>query len=163
MKVTISEANRKAQQLKLEYTRILNEEKSVKTYAHGEGEQPIIQDYDFNGTQNRLRVLNDRIAWIRHAVNQFNVSTKVQGLNITVDEALVRISMLSGMKKRLDEMLLIPEVTRENNYRAVEIVHRNFDPAEVQAEADEVTDELNRLRAALDLTNLTSTIDIDSD
>ena len=69
--------------------------------------------------------------------------------------------MLSGMKKRLDEMMLIPEVERLNNFRTVDIIHRNFDPDEVQKEADQVTNELNRMRAALDLTNLVSTIDID--
>ena len=161
MTITINEANRKAQQLKLEYARVLKEEENVRTYAHSEGEEAIIQEYDFGKTQEKLKSINDKIAQIRHAVSQFNVSTKVQGMNITVDEALVRITMLSGMKKRLDGMMLIPEVERLNNFRTVGIIHRNFDPDEVQKEADQVTNELNRMRAALDLTNLVSTIDID--
>ena len=82
-------------------------------------------------------------------------------MDITVDEALVRISMLSDMKKRLDAMLLIPDVRRDNNFHTVDIIHRNFNPDNVQTEANAVTDELNRLRAALDLTNLTSTIEVD--
>lgn len=161
MKVTINEANRKAQQLKLEYERVLKEEGNIRTYAHSEGEEAIIQEYDFEETQQRLKSLNDRIAKIRHAVSQFNVSNHVQGMDITVDEALVRITMLSSMKKRLDEMMLIPEVERSNTFRTVDIIHRNFDIEEVQKEADRITDELNRMRAALDLTNLVSTIDID--
>ena len=58
-------------------------------------------------------------------------------------------------------MMLIPEVERSNTFRTVDIIHRNFDIEEVQEEADRITDELNRMRAALDLTNLVSTIDID--
>ena len=35
MKLTLAEANRKAQQLKLECSRILREEENTCTYAHG--------------------------------------------------------------------------------------------------------------------------------
>lgn len=161
MQITINEANRKAKQLKIDYARIRKEEDNTYTYAHSEGEKPIIQTYDFAKTQTQLKAINEQIAKIRHAVSLFNVTSKVQGMDITVDEALVRISMLSDMKKRLDAMLLIPEVRRDNNFRTVDIIHRNFNPDDVQAEANAVTDELNQLRAALDLTNLTSTIEID--
>ncbi len=161
MQITINEANRKAKQLKIDYTRIRKEEDNTYTYAHSEGEKPIIQTYDFVKTQAQLKAINEQIAKIRHAVSLFNVTNKVQGMDITVDEALVRISMLSDIKKRLDAMLLIPDVRRDNNFHTVDIIHRNFNPDDVQAEANAVTDELNRLRAALDLTNLTSTIEVD--
>ena len=163
MQMTLTEANRKAQQLRLEAARILSEEENTRTYAHSEGEQPMPQKYDFAATQARLSAINDRVARIRHAVSLFNVTHQVSGMELTIDEALVRISMLSEMKRRLDQMAVIPEVERHGSYRVVEFVHRNFDVDEVRAEAERITDELNRLRAALDLTNLTSTIEITQD
>ena len=161
MKLTLAEANRKAQQLKLECSRILREEENTCTYAHGEGEEPLPQNYSFSSTQKRLKALHEKIARIRHAVSLYNVTHMVSGMGITIDEALVRIAMLSETKRRLDEMCLIPEIERRSQYRTVDIVHRNFNVDEVRAEAERVTDELNRLRAALDLTNLTSMIEVD--
>ena len=160
MQMTLTEANRKAQQLRLEAARILSEEENIRTYAHSEGEKPLPQAYDFAATQARLNAINNKVARIRHAVSLFNVTHQVSGMEMTIDEALVRISMLSEMKRRLDQMAVIPEVERHGSYRVVEFVHRNFDVDEVRAEAERITDELNRLRAALDLTNLTSTIEI---
>ena len=156
MQMTLTEANRKAQQLRLDAARILSEEENIRTYAHSEGEKPLPQAYDFA----RLNAINNKVARIRHAVSLFNVTHQVSGMEMTIDEALVRISMLSEMKRRLDQMAVIPEVERHGSYRVVEFVHRNFDVDEVRAEAERITDELNRLRAALDLTNLTSTIEI---
>lgn len=161
MRMTVNEANRLAQQLKAEHDRLLEEERNVQTYSHTEGEEPFIPKYDFAEMAKKRDEINGKIQKIRHAVSLFNVSEQISAENITVDQALVRIAMLSAEKRRLDHMVMIPEVNREGSYRTPEIVHCNFDMQQVELRREAVTMELNQLRAALDLVNLTRVIDID--
>ena len=162
MKVTINEANRKVQQLREEISRIRSEEQETMTYAHSEGEDPFPLAYDFVKTQKELDKLNAEILKIRHAVSQFNVNAVVPRTSgKTVDSVLIAIAMLNEKRQKLSNMLRIPEVRRENGYHNTEIIHRNFDNAAVQEEYDDVLNELNQLRAALDLFNLTEFVEID--
>ena len=161
MKMTIVEANRLAKQFSEEIKRLEAEEANVRVYAHSEGEQPVIQKYDFRGTQDRITALQGKVTKIRHRVNSFNITSKINGMDMTVDEALIRISFLSNKLKKLADMKGIQAVYRKSTYSSVEIVHRNFDLDEVIAEWESVLKELNQLRAALDLTNLTETIEVD--
>ena len=161
MQMTIVEANKYARQLTEEVARIEKEEASASVLRYSEGEEPIPQEYDFAKTQSRIADLNEKIARIRHAVNRFNAETVVAGYPFTVDEALVRISMMAGELKKLADMKNLPSVSRKAGYSNVEIARRNFDIDEVLKKWSDTTREINRLRAALDLTNLTSTIEIE--
>lgn len=162
MKMTITEANRYVQQLKDEVSRIKEAEAETRTYEHTEGEAAYPQKYDFVDTQRQLGELNRKILMVRHAISVFNVQTIVPAFDMTIDSALVYIAMLSEQKKKLDEMKRMQPISRKNNYHNIQIVHRNFDQKEVQDESEKVVLKLNKLRAALDLVNLTSTIEVDT-
>lgn len=157
-------ANKTIKNLQAEIDSILSNEKRDSTYSHAAGETPNIPTwYSFPDTQKRLHELRSKIGTLRHAINNFNISTKVEGFDMTVDEALYRMHILNMEKKRLHEMLDIPETTRTRSYgsREADIVHRNFDLAPVQEAYDAVTSELMSIQQAINIANLTCIFEVD--
>ena len=164
LKLNSDTANKTIKNLQTEIDSILSNERRDSTYSHAVGETPSVPTwYNFADTQKRLSELRNKIGVLRHAINQFNVNTKIDGFNMTVDEALYRMHLLNAEKKRLHEMLDIPEVTRTRNFgsREADIVHRNFDIDSVRAEYDSVTAELMAIQQAINIANLTCTFDVD--
>lgn len=163
MKMNSDYANKTIKNLQAEIDSLLQAESVNKTYSYGVSEKPVVPEYSFADTQAKLEILRKRIAVLRHAINRFNVTTKVQDFDMTVDEALGYMSMLNAEKKRLYDMLQIPEKTRERVYgsREADFVCRNFDIAEVQAEYDRVSDELLRIQQAINIANLTLSFEVE--
>ena len=156
-------ANKTIKNLQAEIDSLLQTESLNRTYSYGVSEQPEIPEYSFTDTQARLGILRKKIALLRHAINRFNVTTKVQDFDMTVDEALGYMSMLNTEKKRLYDMLRIPEKARERTYgsREADFVCRNFDVAQVQEEYDRVSEELLRIQQAINIANLTVNFEVD--
>lgn len=163
MKMNSDYANKTIKNLSSEIETVLQAEKEGKTYSYGISEKPIIPEYSFSETQQKLAELNGKIAKIRHAINVFNITTKIRDFDITVDEALGRMSNLFCEKKRLYALLQIPEQSRVRAYGSKEpdITQRNFNIDDVQAEYDRVSDELLRIQQAINVANLTIEFDVD--
>lgn len=168
MKMNSDYANKTIKNLQAEVDSLLQAESLNKTYSYGVSEygvseQPVIPAYSFAETQERLGALRRRIATLRHAINRFNINTKVQDFDMTVDEALGYMSMLNAEKKRLYDLLQIPEKIRERTYgsRGADFVCRNFDAAQVQAEYDRVSEELLRIQQAINIANLTVPFEVE--
>ena len=163
MKLTSDTANKTIKNLQAEMDAVLAYESQSRTYSHGPTENPIVPAYDFNETETKLDAIRGKIAVLKHAVNRFNMETIVPGLNITVDEALGRMAWLHSQKKRLYNMLQIPETGRQRAYggREPDITHRNFDPVPVKARYDEVCQELMDVQQAINIANLTVTFEVD--
>lgn len=163
MEMNSDYANKTIKNLQAEIDSLLQTESLNRTYSYGVSEQPEIPEYNFTDTQARLGILRKKIALLRHAINRFNVTTKVQDFDMTVDEALGYMSMLNTEKKRLYDMLRIPEKARERTYgsREADFVCRNFDVAQVQEEYDRVSEELLRIQQAINIANLTVNFEVD--
>lgn len=109
-----------------------------------------------------MDALNDKIAKLRHGINVFNTTTKLEGFDFTVDESLVRMAMLTEKKNRLSRMKGVRELTRSGGYRAEpEFTKRNYDAALVENEYRKTSDELVRLQMALDKANMSIEFDVD--
>ena len=157
-------ANKTIKNLQAEVDMILSAETRDRTYTYGVSETPCPPAYSFTDTQAKLDVLRKKMAVLRHAINKFNITTKLPGCgDMTVDEGLGRMSLLHREKQRLYEMLQIPEQTRTRGYgsREADFVHRNFEIDEVQAEYDKVCDELMALQQSVNIANLTMTFEVD--
>ncbi|MCM1529818.1 MAG: hypothetical protein NC093_07465 [Alistipes sp.] len=163
MKMNSDYANKTISNLQSEISSILQAEENGKTYSYSVSEKPVVPDYSFADTQERLEELRRKIASLRHAINVFNITTRIRDFDITVDEALGRMSMLYNDKKRLYAMLQIPEQNRVREYgsREADIVNRNFNIEEVQAEYDRVSDELLKIQQAINVANLTIDFEVD--
>lgn len=162
MKMNSDFANKTIKNLQAEVVTLLQAEERDKTYSHAVSETPQIPAYSFSETQAKLAELRGKIAVIRHAINTFNISATLPGYNMTLDEGLGRMSLLHGEKKRLYELLQIPETARERTYgsKEADYVHRNFDVAEVQTAYDNVCTELMKLQQAINIVNLTEEFEI---
>lgn len=165
MRMNSDYANKMLKDVQLTLDSVLEEENRNKTYSYTTSEKPVIPAYDFLETQKKLTVLRKKIAVLKHAINRFNAETKLKGYDITMDEALGRMSMLHYEKKRLNALLSIPETQRERMFRGTDAdyICRNFNIEDVKNEYAIVKDELIRLQQAINLANLTEEFEVDID
>lgn len=159
-------ANKIIKNLNAEITALLNAEETNRTYSYSPGETPIKPEYSFAETQRQIDNLRSQVAKLRHAINVFNVNTPLEKNrvgSITIDEALNKMSVLNGEKKRLYEMLRIPETERTRSYGRGEadIVCRNFNIDEVRKRYDSVCSELMDIQQAINIANLTYTFEVE--
>ena len=107
--------------------------------------------------QQQMDALNQKIAVLRHAVNVFNTTTVLEGFGFTIDEALVRMAMLTKKKQRLAQMKQVPSLVRTSpgyGSNTPEMTCRNYDAEQVEQEYRRVSDQLTALQLTLDRANL---------
>ena len=165
MKMTSSEANKLIKKLKSEQEMLLQIEQQAYTFTAAVEENPddARPDYSFEETTERLNEIETKIRKIKHALNVFNTTHKAG--DYTLDEALVRIPMLSQKAQRLSRMAQqLPKSRIDDRYNSgphITYRYANYDVAEAKRLYQETIDELNRLQIALDNTNRTEQMDID--
>ena len=100
---------------------------------------------------------------IRSALAKFNSITKIEGLDLTVAEALVRISQLQKEIKILTVLANKTEYTETSvgGYGSNKTVTNkiNYDQSKAIADLKKLQQELSRIQIAVDKTNLTTPIE----
>ena len=127
MKLTSAGANKMIKAWNEDLEGLLKKEEAESRTTYGINEEPLPANYDFARMQQQMDALNQKIAVLRHAVNVFNTTTVLEGFGFTIDEALVRMAMLTKKKQRL---------------------------AQVEQEYRRVSDQLTALQLTLDRANL---------
>ena len=138
-------------------TRMLKKEEAESRTTYGINEEPLPANYDFARMQQQMDALNQKIAVLRHAVNVFNTTTMLEGFGFTIDEALVRMAMLTKKKQRLAQMKQVPLLVRTSpgyGSNTPEMTCRNYDAEQVEQEYRRVSDQLTALQLTLDRANL---------
>ena len=100
MRINSDSANKLVKQITSARSALVAQERQVTTYSFLQGEEPFKPDYDFAGTQVKLDKMNEAIVILKHAINQFNISAKLPGMDITVDMALVKLPILTRSEER---------------------------------------------------------------
>ncbi len=132
--------------------------------AVGENIEDVRPAYDFADTQAKIKELENKIRLVRHAVNLFNTTQKVDGFDMTIDQVLVYMPQLSHRCTKLRYMKgVLPKCREEGrrNSNIIEYRYANYDIAEVEEEYNKTSDLLARLQIALDTVNNTVEFDID--
>ena len=166
MIVTSAEANKELKRYQEELSRILESEKEryVFVAATTEDTESARPGYDFDRMQDRICELQDKIRTIKHAINEFNVTHKPDGFDMTVDEMLVYIPQLSGMKAKYQQMAKrLPKSRKDNSYSRsslIEYEYANYSIADAKVKLDETTAELTKAQLALDKLNTSVTFEI---
>lgn len=169
MVFTPAYANKRIRMMREKADRLYQEERQRSTYTEIEGTDPIIPDYDFRNTRDKIDWLNENIARLKHAVNVFNTTTEIEdGSGKTIDMALVIMAELTTKKARLEHMISVePKCLKTSsvikNRTMVEYEVANFDLAEAQEEYRKVTEQLTALQLNLDLINNTKSLDFETD
>lgn len=156
-------ANKLVKSLMADLEAVEKSEKNNSSYSYKVGEEPEIPEYSLSETQAKIDEINGKIFKLKHAINQFNISTKVAGYEFTVDEALVRLKVLNKRRNTLNEMRSMNKIQRSSGgFRSAEpeITKPNFSLEEAEEAYQRTNTELIELQQALNRTNLTETMEI---
>ena len=138
MKLTSAGANKMIKAWNEDLEGLLKKEEAESRTTYGINEEPLPANYDFARMQQQMDALNQKIAVLRHAVNVFNTTTMLEGFGFTIDEALVRMAMLTKKKQRLAQMKQVPLLVRTSpgyGSNTPEMTCRNYDAEQVEQEA----------------------------
>ena len=149
MKLTSAGANKMIKAWNEDLEGLLKKEEAESRTTYGINEEPLPANYDFARMQQQMDALNQKIAVLRHAVNVFNTTTVLEGFGFTIDEALVRMAMLTKKKQRLAQMKQVPSLVRTSpgyGSNTPEMTCRNYDAEQVEQEYRRVSDQLTALQ-----------------
>ena len=165
MYFTSAAANKWIKSLEDEKSFYISLEDTANVYILAEGEEIEKPDYDYEQVNGEIAKLDYKVRKIRHAINIFNATTVLEGLNITIDEALVMMAQLNNRKNKLDCMRrrlpkerVNPMVSRAKSY--VEYEYANYDINKVKVDYQQISEEITKIQLALDMCNQTKTFEI---
>lgn len=169
MKITSKEANKLLKKLNDDYQSLLAEEELSKSFvaATVENVEDCRPKYDYGETQQKLKCMQEKIRKLKHAINIFNTTTKVEGFDTTIDEILVLMPQLTKQKEKLFDMknktVRQRALNRYGEYASsrIDYTYVNYDIEKVKKDYDETVDILTKAQMALDKANSSSKIDID--
>ena len=106
MRVTSTVASKKVKELKeqIEQATVLDMKSRYFLACIGEDPESVRPEYDFLESTQNIAALEAKLRKIKHAINVFNTQQKLDGFEITIDEALVMLPQLTVEKQRLTEM-----------------------------------------------------------
>jgi len=165
MKVTSASANKIIKALEDEKMYLKNIEEQSCTYIVSDSELDEKPDYDYIETQRQIEEIDNKVLKIKHAINVFNTRTKLPGLDITIDMALVKMAQLNQMKTKLDGLRKKLPKQRVPSFGkdSVDYLYINYDLAAVKEDYKKVSDQIMEIQLALDTCNQTIEFEVDID
>ena len=118
----------------------------------------------YEETAAKYDEIERKIRKIKHALNVFNATTKVDGFDMTIDEMLVFLPQATDRLRKLSGMLAKPEKSRAENTGRTNIIeyeYLNYDLEKVQQDYDALMDRKSRALSALDVLNNTVQFEVE--
>ena len=164
--MTSAEASKLLKKLNEDYTALLLNESQSKDFVASVGENvdECRPEYDFKTMQAELADLEKKIRKVKHAISVFNLTTKVPGFDMTMDEMLIYIPQLSKKKMKLAEMKSkLKRERMKDGFGSTIIDYRyiNYEVADAAAEYEAVATELAHAQTALDKVNSTESFEVE--
>ena len=156
--------------------KMLNDEKDFQisneaagmTYVATANEEPVIPDYDYEATAQKIAEINDKIIRIKHAINLANTTNTIQvgDETLTIDMALVKMAQMNTRLATLDRMRKMQPKSRVDAYYssnsvAPEYKYTNYDIELAKKDYDSFSQCIARIQLALDKYNQTVEFDVD--
>lgn len=118
--------------------------------------------FDLKETLNEIEAYNTKIMKIKHAKNVFN-STYRLPCGYTIDEAIIRMAVLSGLKNKLNDLSTKKSKERKSNglMREPEYVYATYDIDFAKNAYQDLFDELQTIQNELNSVNATVQIEVD--
>ena len=168
MKLSSKEANKLLKKLNEDYQLLLNEENENSTFIASitENVEDCRPKYNYDETQKQLEELESKIRKLKHAINVFNTTTKVDGFDMYIDEVLIMLPQLSQKKEKLSNLRKNKEKTRVKNKfgeyygERVDYTYINYNLDQVKSNYEKIVDDLNCIQIALDKANIKKEIEI---
>lgn len=119
--------------------------------------------FDLENTLNEIESYNSKIMKIKHAKNVFNSTFKLP-CGYTIDEAIIRMGILSGLKGKLNDLSMKKSKERKTNgmmMREPEYVYATYDISFAKEAYQKLFDELQTIQNELNSVNATEQIEVD--
>ena len=162
--VTSAVANKLLKQYNEQLTKLYQDESACALYTEIEGVEPIVPEYNFGAVRAKVETLTEKIMTIKHSINEFNVKTKLSKSGMTIDKALVFMSILTKEKARLEGMIVPVKKKLKSGFgvrnNQIEYDVINYDVDEVRKNYDNICKRLTDLQVELDVVNSTETFKI---
>lgn len=167
-RVTSAFANKLLRKLDDEKDFILSNEYSSLTYeCHDNEEERKSEhpDYSFEDACAELDRIDAQVRSIKHALNVFNTTTTLEGVDLTIDEALVKMAQLNRRKDRLHIMRLKRNRVKTSRRGIVadeepEYIFLSYNIDDVKQRYEEIQQEIFELQNKIDYANQTLTFEI---
>ena len=144
-----------------EITRLYKED-AERSYAPVNADMEYKYDtgYSYEKNRKKIREINEEEMKIRSALSKFNATTKVDGIDMTISEALVKISQLKDEVKQLMGLASRQEVFNEEHYGAAPITNKIiYNQVVVKEDLRKAQKELANIQIAVDRINLTALVE----
>ncbi|MBO7732603.1 MAG: hypothetical protein J6S67_08625 [Methanobrevibacter sp.] len=116
--------------------------------------------YDFRKSENKISELMEKVRTIKHAINKFNSSTKIDELNMTIDELLVALPQWNKRLAFYEGLLYKQPKTCKSAYSTPTYEYTNYSLEEVRMAYDNLSDLISTAQIKLDHLNNTVQFDI---
>lgn len=158
MKVTSAYANKLLRKLQEDKDYYLQQEVNLNSYVAAVGERPVVPEFDFVKNAEKITSIDHDIAVIKHAINVSNSTNtiRVNGIEMTIDTALITMAQLNKRKSDLDRLRQRQPKTRNKSFSdTIEYTYLNYDVKKAQKMYDEVSKEITCIQIELDKYNQT--------
>ena len=137
---------------------------STFVVAVSEGDpEKLRPSFDLKQSLEELHKINDTIIRIKHARNIFNIHTLIPDLKITIDEALIRMAMLTKEYNKYSAMGNRQEKERQfslNRSQDIEYSYTNYDIQYAKEVGRKMYEEILSIQEKLNLVNSTYTFEV---
>lgn len=163
MKKCNTEIMKEIKTLEEEKYDLLNYESDNCAHTYTKDEVPIIHGYDYSSTCDKISKINNRVRYLKGLLAYSNVTTIINGFNMTIGEALIYLAQLNGEKERLKKLSGRNPLTRLGGYTeaGAEYTQLEYDPEIVKEDLKKLTNLIYKLQLAIDRTNLTNMIEVE--
>lgn len=165
MKVTSTQAAKMVRDLneKIEQAKVLDKKSRTFLAVIGEDPDTVRPNYDYIRSSQKIDNLQRRLRRVKHAINVFNTQQKLEGFNITIDEALIMLPQLTSEKKILTEMAeRLPKERKSDPWtkNIIDYEYVNYDIELVKKDLETTTKLLSELQTELNKVNTTVEFEI---
>lgn len=140
-------------------------ELSVFTVAVSEGDPDELRpDFNFTRTVAEINEIDKKIIKIKHARNIFNTKTSLPDETMTLDEALILMSMLNNNYLYYVELGNKQTKTRRTTpvfRNEIEYSYTNYDIEEAKKTGKDMYERMLEIQSKLNLINSTYTFEVD--
>ena len=161
-KITSAAANKILRKLREDKEYWLSKERESQTYVAAVDEEPVIPEYSYEKVSAKIAAIDAKTVKIKHAINLANINSiiNVNGEDMTIDMALIRMAQLNSRKETLDAMRKRQPKTRVNNIisarrNSPEYEYVNYDLDTVDKDFEKIDAEIMEIQMALDKYNQT--------
>ena len=116
--------------------------------------------YSYENNRKKIHNIHEEELKIRSALAKFNATTQVDGLDMTISEALVKIGQLKDEIKVLMPMASRAEIFTEDHYASSPTTNKIiYSQIKVKDDLTKAQRELANIQMAVDRTNLTALVE----